>query len=79
LLEHGADADRRNERGQTPLGGAAFKGYEEIIAALLEHGAVTDRRYNYQRMVQFQSRCSIRGKGRYKRIKGEGGRKHAFY
>jgi len=42
LLEHGADADHRNDRGQTPLGGAAFKGYEEIIAALLEHGADID-------------------------------------
>ena len=42
MLEHGADADRRHDRGQTPLGGAAFKGYEEIIAALLEHGADID-------------------------------------
>jgi uncharacterized protein len=25
LLEHGADVDRRNDRGQTPLGGVAFK------------------------------------------------------
>jgi len=42
LLEHGADADRRNDRGQTLPGGAAFKGYEEIIAALLEHGTDID-------------------------------------
>jgi uncharacterized protein len=39
LLEHGADVDRRNDRGQTPLGGAAFKGYVEIIAPLLAHDA----------------------------------------
>src|ERR1700722_8694483 len=36
LIEHGAEVDRRNDRGQTPLGGAAFKGYEEIAALLLE-------------------------------------------
>ena len=42
MLEHGADANRRNDRGQTALGGAAFKGYEEIIDALLEHGADID-------------------------------------
>ena len=27
LLKRGADVDRRNDRGQTPLGGVAFKGY----------------------------------------------------
>jgi len=42
LLEHGADADRRNDRGQTPLGGAAFKGHEEIVALLLARGADID-------------------------------------
>jgi ankyrin repeat protein len=42
LLENGADANRRNDRGQTPLGGVAFKGYEEIVALLLEHGADID-------------------------------------
>ena len=41
LLEHGAEADRRNDRGQTPLGGVAFKGYEEIVT-VLEHGADID-------------------------------------
>src|SRR5258708_27134739 len=34
LLEHGADADRRNDRGPTPLRGAAFHGHEEIGALL---------------------------------------------
>jgi hypothetical protein len=41
-LEHDADVDRRNSRGQTPLGGVAFKGYEEIVALLLAHGADID-------------------------------------
>src|ERR1700677_1238018 len=34
LLEQGAEADRRNDRGQTPLGGVAFKGCAEIAALL---------------------------------------------
>ncbi|MGA2053341.1 MAG: ankyrin repeat domain-containing protein [Opitutales bacterium] len=42
LLEHGAEVDRRNNRHQTPLGGAAFKGYGPIVALLLEHGADID-------------------------------------
>ena len=42
LLEEGAEVDRLNHRGQTPLGGAAFKGYEEIVALLLRHGADVD-------------------------------------
>ena len=42
LLQLHADVDRRNRRGQTPLGGVAFKGYGEIVALLLEHGADID-------------------------------------
>jgi ankyrin repeat protein len=42
LLQYGAQVDRRNDHGQTPLGGAAFKGYQEIVALLLEHGADID-------------------------------------
>ena len=42
LLEHGSDVDRRNDRGQTPLGRVAFKGYENIVSLLLEHGADID-------------------------------------
>ena len=42
LLAHGADVDRRNRRGQTPLGGAAFKGYEDIVTLLLARGADID-------------------------------------
>ena len=42
LLQSGAQVDRRNDRGQTPLGGAAFKGDEQIVALLLQHGADID-------------------------------------
>jgi ankyrin repeat protein len=42
LLEYGADTERRNDRGQTPLGGVAFKGREKIAALLLAHGADID-------------------------------------
>ena len=42
LLAAGADVDRRNDRGQTPLGGVAFKGYADIAAHLLAHGADID-------------------------------------
>jgi len=42
LLEYQAEVDHRNHRGQTPLGGAAFKGYEDIVALLLAHGADID-------------------------------------
>jgi hypothetical protein len=39
LLERGADPDRANDRGQTPLAGAVFKGEPEVIDALLDGGA----------------------------------------
>ena len=42
LLTRGAEADRRNRRGQTPLGGVAFKGFPGIARLLLEHGAAVD-------------------------------------
>jgi len=42
LLAHGADVDRRNDRGQTPLGGVAFKGDEAMAVLLLAHGADID-------------------------------------
>jgi ankyrin repeat protein len=42
LLEGGADVDRRNHRGQTPLGGVAFKGYDGIVTLLVKHGADID-------------------------------------
>jgi ankyrin repeat protein len=39
LLERGAEADRVNDRGQTPLAGAVFKGEAEVVRALLDSGA----------------------------------------
>jgi ankyrin repeat protein len=39
LLERGAEADRINDRGQTPLAGAVFKGEEAVIRVLLDGGA----------------------------------------
>src|SRR6478672_5893117 len=39
LVERGADVDRRNNRGQTPLAGAVFKNDTTIIELLLSAGA----------------------------------------
>lgn len=39
LLDQGADADVLNERGQSPIAGAVFKGYEEIVRVMAESGA----------------------------------------
>ena len=39
LLDHGATPNSRNDRGQTPLGGVAFKGYADIAELLIGHGA----------------------------------------
>src|SRR5690625_7504089 len=39
LLRRGADVDRRNDRGQTPLGGVAFKGYASVAKLLITAGA----------------------------------------
>lgn len=42
LLERGADANRINDRGQTPLAGAVFKGYAEVVEVLVAAGADPD-------------------------------------
>jgi uncharacterized protein len=42
LLAHGADPDRVNDRGQTPLAGAVFKRSNGVSAALLAAGADPD-------------------------------------
>ena len=39
LLSNGARVDERNDRGQTPLAGAAFKGHLEVVKALVNAGA----------------------------------------
>ena len=42
LLSHGADPNRLNDRGQSPLAGAVFKNEKEIVDILLEAGADVD-------------------------------------
>ena len=42
LLSHGADPNRLNDRGQSPLAGAVFKNENEIVDMLLEAGADVD-------------------------------------
>ena len=42
LLSHGADPNRLNDRGQSPLAGAVFKNETEIVDILLEAGADVD-------------------------------------
>lgn len=39
LLQHGADPNTLNDRGQSPLAGAVFKGEAEVIEAgrTIEH------------------------------------------
>jgi uncharacterized protein len=39
LLERGADPDRRNDRGQSPVAGAVFKKEPEVVRALVAAGA----------------------------------------
>lgn len=46
LLTWGAKVDQRNDRGQTPLGGVAFKGnYIRICKVLVEAGAKVSRQW----------------------------------
>ena len=42
LSERGADVNRLNDRGQSPLAGAIFKGEDEVVRVLREHGADLD-------------------------------------
>ena len=42
LVQRGADPDRLNDRGQSPLAGAIFKGEDEVVAALMAAGADPD-------------------------------------
>lgn len=42
LLSHGADPNRLNDRGQSPLAGAVFKHETEIVDILLGAGANVD-------------------------------------
>ena len=45
LLEHGADPDRLNDRGQSPVAGALFKGEDEVVRLLVHAGADLDHGY----------------------------------
>jgi ankyrin repeat protein len=42
LIEKGADVNSLNDRGQSPLAGAVFKGWDEVIEALWNAGANVD-------------------------------------
>jgi ankyrin repeat protein len=42
LVTLGADPDRTNDRGQSPLSGAIFKAEDGVVAALLAAGAGLD-------------------------------------
>ncbi|MFA1548517.1 ankyrin repeat domain-containing protein [Actinomadura chokoriensis] len=42
LLDRGADPDLRNDRDQSPIAGALFKGADEVVAVLREAGADLD-------------------------------------
>lgn len=42
LISHGADPNRLNDRGQSPLAGAVFKNEKEIVDLLLQAGADVD-------------------------------------
>jgi ankyrin repeat protein len=44
LIEHGADPNRRNRDGSTPLHGAAFFGYPTVAQILIARGADTNAR-----------------------------------
>jgi ankyrin repeat protein len=39
LLSKNADTNVLNGRGQSPIAGAVFKGYDEIVKLLVDHGA----------------------------------------
>ncbi|KII84920.1 hypothetical protein PLICRDRAFT_45761 [Plicaturopsis crispa FD-325 SS-3] len=38
LLARGADPDRLNDRAQSPLAGAVFKGFDDVVKALVNGG-----------------------------------------
>jgi ankyrin repeat protein len=42
LLERGADTNRLNDRGQSPVAGAIFKGEDEVVHLLVGAGADLD-------------------------------------
>lgn len=47
LLGQGADVDRENEQGLTPLHWSALNGRSDLAELLIEHGAAINRREGY--------------------------------
>ena len=45
LVEHGADVNKENRNGETPLFSACIKGNEAIVKYLMEHGADIHKEY----------------------------------
>ena len=43
LIEKGADVDAINDRGQSPIAGAVFKGYDEVVRVLVNEGKADNR------------------------------------
>ena len=39
LLVRGADGNRTNDQGQSPLAGAVFKGHDDVVRVLVDGGA----------------------------------------
>jgi ankyrin repeat protein len=39
LLDKGADPNRQNDKGQSPVAGAVFKGHDAVVCALMARGA----------------------------------------
>jgi hypothetical protein len=42
LIQKGADINAQNAQGETPLHGAALKGYEQVTTSLIDYGADVD-------------------------------------
>ena len=42
LIAHGANPNKLNDKGQSPLAGAVFKGEDDVVEALLKGGADPD-------------------------------------
>ncbi|KAI6715346.1 hypothetical protein JHW43_002088, partial [Diplocarpon mali] len=72
LLRHGADPNRVNDRGQTPLAGAVFKGEAEVVEALLAGGADPDHGSPSAMQAVALFRQEERWKGRFEGAAGRG-------
>ncbi|CAH2776124.1 MAG: FOG: Ankyrin repeat [uncultured Paraburkholderia sp.] len=44
VIEKGVPPNLRNNNGQTPIAGEAFKGFEGVVETLIAHGAKPDAR-----------------------------------